>query len=171
MKKVYLRTLALSAIILGAASCSKETQTALEPGMATITGKVWANTNLVNDSATAVSAGLIDSFELAPAGTQITFVIKGEELDPNPQAGYPYKDIIKTATVGADGMYTVSVPAYEKGVNVDIKFDDFMADQTIEDQTVTPNRTATKKMKFMAGDQSVMVVAGMKKVVNVRYSN
>lgn len=169
MKKVYLRTLALSAIILGAASCSKETQTALEPGTATIMGKVWVNSNETNDTMINGANPPAGTNELAPAGTQITFVIKGQDLDPNPQAGYPYKDIIKTATVGADGMYTVTVPAYEKALDVTIKYDDFATNATVWDETVTPSRTTTVRKMYTKGDDMVTVVAGMKKVQDALY--
>lgn len=128
MKNIYLGAFATAAMLLALSSCSKETQTPLEPGTAKVMGLVRANLNEANDT---LSDGSFQAkWELAPTGTVVTFTINSRDLDFNPQAGFPYKDLIYTAQTAADGTYAVDLPAYETPINVDIMFNDFSAQVT-----------------------------------------
>jgi uncharacterized membrane protein len=137
MKNIYLGAFATVTMLLALSSCSKETQVALEPGTAKVMGLVRANTNEANDTFTDGSAMVnangdpIKKWELAPTGTVVTFTINSRDLDFNPQAGFPYKDLIYTAQTAADGTYSVDLPAYETPINVDIMFNDFDAQVTM----------------------------------------
>lgn len=130
MKNIYLGAFATAAMLLALSSCSKETQTPLEPGTAKVMGLVRANLNEANDTLSDGSASTDPKWEMAPTGTVITFTINSQDLDFNPQAGFPYKDLIYTAQTAADGTYAVDLPAYETPINVDIMFNDFSAQVT-----------------------------------------
>lgn len=128
MKNIYLGALATAAMLLALSSCTKETQTPLVPGTAKVMGLLRANINEANDTLSDGSAE--PKWETAPTGTVVTFTINSRDLDYNPQAGFPYKDLIYTAQTAADGTYAVDLPAYETPVNVDIMFNDFSAQVT-----------------------------------------
>jgi hypothetical protein len=132
MKNIYLGAFATVTMLLALSSCSKETQVALEPGTAKVMGLVRANTNEANDTFTDGSdMSPMKRWEMAPTGTVVTFTINSRDLDFNPQAGFPYKDLIYTAQTAADGTYSVDLPAYETPINVDIMFNDFDAQVTM----------------------------------------
>jgi hypothetical protein len=88
---------------------------------ATLTGLVWANLSLYNDT-----AGL--KLEAAPQGTKIQFQIDASQFPLDPTG--TYDDMIYTATVGADGKYTISVPTTNRGINLTIRPVEFTYDQT-----------------------------------------
>lgn len=174
MKNVYLGAFAVATMLLAMASCKKETQTPLEPGTATIMGLVEANLNEANDTLSDGTGE--DQWELAPSGTTITFSIDSRDLDPSPQSGFTYKELLYTAQVGADGMYTVSVPAYERPINVDVMFNDFTANVTEwgtdPGDTLANGRPATvqNRYSFSKSNESVSVYDGAVVVLDARYS-
>ena len=150
MKNIYLGAFATAAMLLALSSCSKETQTPLEPGTAKVMGLVRANLNEAND--TLSDGSFQPKWEMAPTGTVVTFTINSEDLDFNPQAGFPYKDLIYTAQTAADGTYSVDLPAYETPINVDIMFNDFSAQVTEFGQdprdTTAAGLPATVQMRY-----------------------
>lgn len=163
MKNIYLGAFATATMLLALSSCSKETQTPLEPGTAKVMGWVGANLNEANDTFTDGSSTPDPVLEDAPAGTVITFTINSRDLDFNPQAGFPYKDLIYTAQIGADGTYSVDLPAYETPINVDIMFNDFAAQVTEwgmdpADTTATGMpATVQTRYSFSKGSESLSI--------------
>lgn len=178
MKNIYLGAFAVATMLLAMASCKKETQTPLEPGSATIMGLVEANLNEADDTLSDGSAIANNGkdWELAPSGTMLTFSIDSRDLDPSPQGGFTYKELLYTAQVGADGMYSVTVPAYERPINVDVMFNDFAADVTEwgEDpgDTLLNGAPATvqKRYSFSKSSESVSVYDKAVIVLDARYA-
>jgi hypothetical protein len=180
MKNIYLGAFLAASLLATFSSCKKELQTPVEPGSATISGKAWVNTNEANDTTTTGSGtdnngDPVVKNELVPAGTVLTFTIKGADLDQTPQAGYPYKDVVRTTTVDASGNYTVDVPAYEKPIDLIISFNEFDADATrygIDPADTTSNglpATRTYRTRYHRADATVTVYDGAKLVRDYLY--
>jgi len=131
MKNAFLGSALAAFLLVSFASCSKETQTPAEPGTAKVMGKIWANTNEANDTLSDGStAPAGEKVEYAPSGTMITFTIDGMDLDATPEAGYPYKKVVRMATVDASGNYTVDLPAFEQWISVEVSFNEFETNVT-----------------------------------------
>lgn len=138
MKKIVLSVTAL--VLLVAVACEKEEQTPREAGSATVKGVMEVNSNTANDT---LSDGTFDlKWEAVPAGTKLTFIIDGGDLDPNPDPSYDYKDQLYSAETDADGAYSVDIPAYETPIDAEVQFDDFETD-VIEFGTDPGDTTAT----------------------------
>lgn len=126
--------------LIFATACKKEEQTPREAGAATVKGMVEVNSNLANDT---LSDGSYDlKMETVPAGTKLTFIIDGADLDANPDPTYDYKDQLYNTSVKSDGSYSVSLPAYETPINAEVQFDDFETD-VIDYGTDPGDTTAT----------------------------
>ncbi|MBK7129745.1 MAG: hypothetical protein IPM74_05440 [Crocinitomicaceae bacterium] len=138
MKRKIFAALAISAIAF--VSCKKEEPVApSEPGTATLTGIITADLDVYND--TNSSGGYQWNPEFAPSGTVVTAVIDGADLDPTPDAGYDYPDIIYTTTIGSGGVYTLSnVQCYNTPIDVVLMFNDFSYDQITGPATVDKER-------------------------------
>jgi hypothetical protein len=138
MKKIVLSLTAVALLV--ATACKKEEQTPREAGAATVKGLVEVNSNTANDTLSDGSA--MAMWETAPAGTKLTFIIDGGDLDPNPDPSYDYKDQLYSTSIGSDGTYSVSLPAYETPITAQVRFDDFEVD-LIEFGTDPGDTTAT----------------------------
>ena len=69
---------------------------------------------------------LTDTLEYAPEGTEIHFRVSKSEYNPTA----PTDQMLKfTSTVGANGNYSINLPTTNEGVNVEISFDDFLANK------------------------------------------
>jgi hypothetical protein len=180
MKNIYLGAFLAASLLATFSSCKKELQTPVEPGSATIQGRIWANLNETNDTLSDGSSAIgtaaeISKREFAPQGTVVTFTIKGADLDQTPQAGYPYKDVVRTATVDASGNYTVSVPAYEMPIDVTISFNEFEAQSTQwgrdPQDTLVGGATATRQYRerYYRNDATVTVFDGANLVRDYSY--
>ena len=164
MKKTLLGIMSFAALSIAVVSCSEEEQTPLEPGTATVSGRVEANLDEANDT---LSNGTPETkLEAIPEGTVITFVVNGMDLDHDPDPGYNYKDKNFTATVGSDGTYSVDIDARETPFDVTVKFDDFAADVvrwSNDPGDTTANgmpATITEREVFMKGDETVTIWDG-----------
>jgi len=90
----------------------------------------------INDSSTttAIISGFVyaqldntvTGYEFAPSGTKLYFKIDVSQLDMNVGEGERF--YIVNGTVGANGAFSVKVPATSKGVDVEILADDFTYD-------------------------------------------
>jgi len=130
-------------------------------------GKIWANTNEANDTLSDGSAASMgEKLEYAPAGTIITFTIDGMDLDATPDANYPYKKVVRTATVDASGNYTVDVPAFEQWISAEISFNEFETNVTrygIDPADTTANglpATRQYRERFEKSMEMINVQAG-----------
>jgi len=124
MKKIVLGLTALGLLV--AVACKKEEQTPREAGSATVKGVMEVNSNTANDT---LSDGTYDmKMETVPAGTKVTFIINGSNLDPNPDPTYNYKDQLYSAKTNGNGAYSVDLPAYETPIDAEVQFDDFETD-------------------------------------------
>lgn len=162
MKKVIFGMMSLATMALAFTSCSSDDEQALaEPGTAIIKGRVTANLDETSIEPQNV-----------PAGTNITFIIDGRDLDPKPDPNYQYDRVTRTAEVDADGRYEVSVPARKAPVNVRVEFDAFEFDATI----ITTNEegfqeTVNARRVFRAGViPNLSVTAGQTVVRDYRYT-
>lgn len=173
MKKSIYGIFALAMLTAGIMSCEKEEQTPREAGSANVSGVVEVNSNLANDT---LSDGTFDAkWETVPAGTKLTFIINGYDLDPNPDPGYAYKNELYSTSVGEDGSYSVSLPAYETPINATVQFDDFAVD--VIDFGTDPGdtlangdpATVTTRTTFSKTDENVMIYDGAVIVEDYRY--
>lgn len=120
-KNVFqLSVVVLFATILLAGCAKYEVSTPLvvdQNQKATISGVAYAILNEFDD---------IDNGDpqFAPSGTKIMFSVDGEDLTGVDGAN----DIIVTVTVGANGVYTASVPVNNLGVAVTVLPQDFAYD-------------------------------------------
>jgi hypothetical protein len=80
----------------------------------------------MNHTTNSTSNGHIDTSEYAPAGTEIHFRVKKNEL--NSDVVDTDDMLLYTTTVGANGSYSISIPTNEESVDVSISFDDFEFD-------------------------------------------
>jgi len=159
MKNLAIVALLFSAFVLTMSSCKKvEAPTAVDlmtaAGNATISGIAYAD---LDDS---------DSDdEYAPAGT--TLIV---EVDPQDFPGVSSQNnndnkMFYTATVGANGAWTVSVPAPKDPISVIVRPQDFRSDfinflgDTVADQI------------FEDGSSSVTVFEGASVLIDFWYSN
>ena len=104
---------------------------------ATISGMVHANIKqdervyldgIHPNYTNSTSNGHIDTSEYAPAGTEIHFRVKKNEL--NSDVIDTDDMLLYTTTVGANGSYSISIPTNEESVEVSISFDDFEIDSS-----------------------------------------
>lgn len=117
MKKLSISFSVLALMLmLFTTSCDKEEETEVEPSEATVKGIVRAVLD-VNEGLEPVS------------GAKLTFAIDGADLDHNPNPNYPYKEILRSVTTGSDGSYTISLPASQDEIAVEVRFADFEYDQ------------------------------------------
>jgi len=125
MNKKVLIVFSLVALIF--VSCSKETETVtVTNGSAKITGVAKCDLDLTNTER-----------EFVPAGTKIIATIDTKDLVNNPDNTITYPERTFTTTVGANGVYTLTVDANSKTVSVDIQASDFEYDQKVNDTTFT----------------------------------
>jgi hypothetical protein len=126
MKRKIFAALAISAIAF--VSCKKDEAPApVDPGNGTISGTLWANTNVDND--TDDMGGYEFKPEYAPAGVTVTAVINGAQLDQTVDPDYTYPEMKYTAVTGTNGSYSLTVPAYANSIEVELRFNDFTANQ------------------------------------------
>jgi hypothetical protein len=153
MKRKIFAALAISAIAF--VSCKKEEPVApAEPGTATVSGILWADLDIYND--TNSTGGYEWKPEYAPVGTVVTAIVDSEDLDPTPDAGFDYQDLKYTTTVGANGVYSIStIPCYNTPITVDLYFNDFTYDQV-----TGPNTADKEHYIYTLGSTSVTVYAG-----------
>jgi len=153
------RVLSIFAIAsLAMLSCNKtESAIPAEPGTATIEGVILAPLDLGNDTTAAGTfiSGLNNEF--APAGTQITAIVDTEDLQANPQNGFTYEKLKFTTAVGANGEFSfTNIPAYAESIPVELRFNDFSAQQSQFDPTNNPS----EEKIFSLSNKTVMVYDG-----------
>lgn len=152
----------LSLSFLAFASCEKDDDddsetTQIEISTATISGLVYANLNLTNDTVAAP-----DYYEKAPAGTQIIAIIDVEDLITNPEPGVNYGQKQFETTVQSDGSYSLEIDANTKAVNVTLKSDDFTYNQVISEDE-------SKRKIFQAAEQYPTVTKNADKIIDIYY--
>lgn len=160
MKKVLLSAALFAGVTSLFVSCKKkELVEPLAPGTAIVKGKLTAK--LDETSLTPVAV---------PAGTGVTFIISGEELDNNPQQGYKYDNIVVRGTTDANGNYSVSLPSRKKSINVEVRYDDFEYSATVlatNDQGFQVPTVVRKT--FRASSHNIAVIEGVVKVNDKQY--
>ena len=173
MKKSIIGMFTVAAVVAGVVSCKKEEQTPREAGSATVKGMVEVNSNLANDT---LSDGSYDlKWENVPSGTKLTFIIDGYDLDPNPDPSFNYKKELYSTSVGSDGSYSVSLPAYETPITADVRFDDIEVDvidygTDPADTTANGNpATVTTRTTFSHPNTSVTIYNGAVIVEDFQY--
>lgn len=152
MKKFSILLMLSLAVAATFTSCNKDDDDDAQPtlGFATISGKVKADLNLKNDT-----AGTIWEY---PEGKTIYFVINTEDLVINSNGGN-YADKVYTATVDAQGNYSVNIEANTKPVTVHTVYgDEFLYDQIQFDGT-------TKQKEYNLDDPGNIVVHKGQKIV------
>ncbi len=133
-------------------SCGKDDEaSAVKNGSAKITGIAKCNLDLTNTER-----------EFVPAGTKIIATIDTKDLVNAPNANITYPDRIYTTTVGANGIYTLTIEANAKTVTVDITASDFEYDQKINDTTFT-------RKIYSYAPSTVTVIDGISKIEDIDF--
>lgn len=157
MKNLAIVTLILGVFIFATSSCKKvEEPTALDvvaaAGTATIKGVAYATLDETETDQ-----------QYAPSGTKIIIELNANDFPGASTYGANSNMLLYTATVGAAGVYSVSVAAPKTAVTATIRPDDFSATYTDifdEDWANTP---------FSAGTYSATVIDGSTTVVDIAY--
>jgi hypothetical protein len=149
MKKTILLLAVVATVVLVTYSCKDEMKN--EPfvnGSAVIQGTAFVNSDLTNDTLMMESV-----LERVPSGlVRIYALISSQDLVQNPSAGVSYGDIIVDTIIGANGTFTLVVPANNKNVTVELFADDFVANQ------VQPDTTVESKIFYLPEDTYTEVV-------------
>jgi len=132
MKKILL--FAMGLVVLIYVGCKKKTIETTPLGTATVTGHVFANLDLTNDTN---SSGNWE-YGTTPdpvAGMRVFAVVNYYYLDQTPNGGTnDYKTKTFETLTDANGQYTLSLPAGEKNYTVTIQFQSFEADQKLSNE-------------------------------------
>ena len=161
MKRKIFAALAISAIAF--VSCKKEEPVApVEPGSATVSGTLWANTNEDND--TDQWGGYMFNPEYAKSGVTVTAVIDGADLDQTPDPFYTYPEMKYTATIGSNGSYSLTVPCYASSITAELRFNDYTDNQLSGGN----NQTTTF---FMGGSMYVTIWDGAVVINDYTYND
>ena len=138
----------ISLVALIFISCGDDEETpAVVNGSAKITGVAKCELDLSNTER-----------EYVPAGTKIIATIDTEDLVNSPDANVTYPERTYTTTVGANGVYTLTIEANAKTVTVDITASDFEYDQ-IQADTITRVRKV-----YSYAPSTVTVIDGISKL-------
>ncbi len=159
MKRDVLIIMLLIAFFAAFTSCSKEEQEPLEAGTATVSGKLMAN----------LDASSITN-QPVPSGTGVTFIIDGADLDMKPDPNYTYDKVTRRATVGANGKYSIALPARQKPITVQVVFDDFEFDAVVI--TTDDNGfqiTTTARKVFSSPNAIITIVEGQVEILDRIY--
>ena len=134
MKKRIQLLSVLAVVTLVIFSCKDEmTNEPFENGSATIQGIAKVDLDFTNDTLSGIDPV---SYESVTTGTRIYAVINSADLLEFPSAGVNYGTITIETTVGANGEFTLTVPANSKTVRVTFYADDFEANQIQFDESV-----------------------------------
>jgi hypothetical protein len=154
MKKMIL-TMAVAAVAL--TSCKKDPVETIELGTATINGTVVADIDQTND---VNQAGIYQNglnLEGVDGMTVRAFVWTGNYTQ-SPDMSYPYDTEVYTATTGADGTFSIQIPATQQGFNVTLEFEDkYGVTKTLYSSS---GNSATEESYISKGDEQVFIYDG-----------
>lgn len=148
-------------------SCKKDDD-ALATGptltMATVTGKLTANTDLRNDT-----SGVYN--EMVPAGVTVVATINtGDWYRNKSRSSFEYANKVYTTTTDANGAYTLSIEVADQAVSVDLKMSEFYADQ--QQDTTGGKAPSVKNLRYYATALSKFDVVSSENVIkDVTYNN
>ena len=184
-KKIIPAFLLIIAVI--SSSCEKieeSSPTTLNTSnTANISGRLFANLIIdktyVEDNFGNFGNNLLtDTLEYAPEGTEIHFRVSKSEYNPTA----PTDQMLKfTSTVGTNGNYSINLPATNEGVNVEISFDDFLANKrtwelvsTSYDSLFNPvadfYSSSTSSKKYIKSPETNTFHTGEDKFLNFTYN-
>lgn len=170
MKKVMLNVaLGAMALAIVSVSCKKEEEedkkiASPKAATATISGRILANTDLRNDT-----NGVYN--EVGQAGVQVVARASSKSLLYNADNAFEYPDNAFTGTTDAEGKFTITVNTLNKGVTYMVYFSDYLAAQQQDTVGGVAPRTETKRYYHPTGSESVYVVPGYTKVLDVTYDH
>lgn len=149
-----------SALLLMLNACVKDnTNTASKLGKATLTGYVYIDTNLKNDTIGATNQG----YEFVDDGTVIYAKYSSQDLVLNPTGDF-YATIIDSAVVKS-GIYTLTIPANTKNVHVNLYSNDLRLNQTQADPKAAPISTV-----YTLPGYSANLSIGTVKIMDIYFS-
>lgn len=127
-------------------SCKKDEATSTkETGSASVSGTLKANLDITND--TTLNGTPQIQYENVPQGTFISFIIDSKDLEDHPDTTYNYAKLQYNTTVGANGAFSVSLPANANAINAEVRFGDFSYNVVVGFQgstAITDNQIFTK---------------------------
>ncbi|MCH2235699.1 MAG: hypothetical protein MK078_15775 [Crocinitomicaceae bacterium] len=139
MKKNIFSILAIAAVAF--TSCKDETPASSELGEATINGTVWADLDLTNTTTEGIE------------GMVVSAIIDTRNWSQDPDPFYNYEERVYSATVDANGAYSLTIPATEAGYNVTLRFSDVLTTRTLADGE-------TQNVRVTEGTANVFIYAG-----------
>ena len=126
MKKIFFLFVLTAVVALTGCQTENSVNPQPELGKATITGKVFADTNFKNADD-----------ETAPVGTKVVVIVNGEDLAVTPDNTRMYGKKYYSGTVDPSGKYSIDVEVGALPILVSVAAGDFIIDVTNSDNTVT----------------------------------
>ena len=125
--------------------------------------------NTIDDTKTATITGQVTAEldntatgrEKAPVGTVLLFTVNASDYTTVSSSGT--QKLVYTASVDANGSYTVAVPALTKSITVTVTGDDFAYDQRL-------TATTTSRTIYKLSSTSTTIVLGKKTVLDLQYN-
>lgn len=170
MKKLTFAVAVMFCIAVIGTSCTKEQTTTAAPGTGMLSLELRVNNNEANDTLASVNNN-----ELVPAGTPIQFTMDTEDYQLNPDANYNYEMKTWTATVDANGMVSIELPAISENANVTVKYPDLELTKTERigffGSTTNPRRDTTYTVIYERFDDNFTIYDGADvKMLDLLYS-
>jgi hypothetical protein len=170
MKKLTFAVAVMFCIALIGTSCTKEQTTTAAPGTGMLSLELRVNNNEANDTLNSVNDN-----ELVPAGTAVQFTMNTKDYQLNPDANYNYEMKTWTATVDANGMVSIELPAISKASSVTVKYPDLSLTKTerigLPNSTINPRRDTSYTVIYERNDDNFDVYDGADvKMLDLLYS-
>ncbi|TRX53076.1 hypothetical protein FNH22_21445 [Fulvivirga sp. M361] len=173
--KNFIYTFFIAGIVTLAMSCETvdnpgAINTIDETRTAKITGIVFANINERNDT-TSTGAGQT-KYEFPPEGTTVFVEVNSADyatvaLDDDDD-GFEYQTLVFQTTTDANGEFEIDIPALAKFIDADIRSDNFLADQTIEDPD-NPGSGTTRRALFDSANDGLRFIEGANYFIRIFY--
>ena len=127
--------------------------------------------NTIDDTKTATISGLVTAEldntvtgrEKATVGTVLLFTVNASDYTAVTSTGT--QKLVYTASVDANGAYSVSIPALNKEITVTVTGDDFAFEQRL-----TATTTARTIYKLTAPGTSPKILLGKKTILDLQYN-
>lgn len=133
MKNIIILSIALVALLFTMSSCEPKAPETEPVAKVTVSGIVEAELNIA-------TIGL----ETVPSGTKLIFRIDSKDLVQSPSTTYQYQILQYETTVGADGKYSIELPAVKfKAAAVTIIPVEFEAEQRQADNSTIKRKIYT----------------------------
>ncbi|MCH2235701.1 MAG: hypothetical protein MK078_15785 [Crocinitomicaceae bacterium] len=144
MKKKIFSAMAIAALAF--TSCKEEVSTTSELGEATINGTIWADLDLTDTDVEGIE------------GMPVTITVNTRDWDPTPDFSYSYEQKVYSATVDANGAYSITVPATTQGYTVTLVYGDVYTTRTLADGETQSVRVSKGNASYFIYEGAVLAI-------------